>query len=372
MGFQRHMRGYDDLRTLYQIDALHALKHGQYTPPVLVEIDPTSSCNQRCIYCYTHQRNRNGLKLREEVFIACFRQMAEAGVKAVLFQGTGEPLLHPAVARAFEEAGRHGLTVGLNTNGVLLGREMQDQILGHLFYIKFSVIDSDPQRYSHLHGCPEAHWKHLVENIEYAVRLRERHNFGVSLWATQYLDEANFHHAHDIAKFCKDLGLDYIVIQEATFSAFSPAGKRNYASAGFSPAEIGEMKENVTALNDERFRVKVVFPLIHDGMNYAGQTRENFTPHFCQGPKLYSTLCSDGEVYPCWRMWGRGREFSYGSVYESTFEEIWRGEKRKRIEEYINTVPPTGHECMVCNHARLNEILYHFMNAHSKWKDFII
>ena len=107
-------------------------------------------------------------------------------------------------------------------------------------------------------------------------------------------------------------------------------------------------------------------------MNYAGQTRERFIPDFCQGPRLYSTICADGEVYPCWRMWGKGREYSFGSIYEQTFEEIWKGEKRRKMMEYINSVPPNGDECLVCNHARLNEILYRFIQADSKWKDFII
>jgi radical SAM protein with 4Fe4S-binding SPASM domain len=372
MSFKHHMQGYQDPRTLYQVDALYALKHGKYAPPVLVEVDPISGCNQNCIYCYANRRTQRGSKLRKDVLVRIFGQLAEAGVKAVLFQGTGEPLLHPEVAPSMEEAARHGLTIGLNTNGVLLNKSLQERILQHLFYIKFSVIDSDPKRYAYLHGCSEKQWAILQNNMEYAVQVREKRNLKVSLWATQYLDENNFHDAYRIARFYKEKGLDYIVIQEATYSEYSPAGERGYASRCFTEGEIREMKEKVLSLKDDHFNVKVVFPLINDSMNYAGQTKENFVAHFCQGPKLYSTICSDGEIYPCWRMWGRGKEFSYGSLYENTFEEIWKGEKRKRIEEYINTTPPGGAECMVCNHARLNEILYKFLNADSKWMDFII
>jgi len=372
MSFKDHMQGYYDLRTLYQIDALYALKHDKYTPPVLVEIDPTSMCNQKCIYCYANARSGSGLKLRDDIFIDSFNQMADAGVKAVLLQGTGEPLLHKSIPLAVETGAKRNLTIGVNSNGVLLKKPLQDQILQHLFYIKFSVVDSNSQRYAHLHGCSERQWKILLENIEYAIELRAKYNLSVALWATQYLDENNFHEAYEIVSFFKNIGLDYIVIQEATYSDFSPVGKKAYASSRYSKAEIAEMKEKVLCLNDDNFRVKVVFPLINDDMNYAGQTQENFIPYFCQGPKLYSTICADGEVYPCWRMWGRGREYSYGSIYENSFEEIWKGEKRKKIEEYINTTPPSGAECLVCNHARLNEILYNFQNANSKWKDFII
>lgn len=118
--------------------------------------------------------------------------------------------------------------------------------------------------------------------------------------------------------------------------------------------------------------IYIAVPIINEEINYSGMTKETFKPNFCNGPKFYSTISYDGEVYPCWRMWGKGKEFSYGNIYEKTFEEIWRGERRKKIEELINTIPPSGAECVVCNHARLNEILYKLKNANSKWKDFII
>lgn len=365
------MHGYSDLRTLYQVDHLYAMKHGIYAPPVLVEVDPISRCNQKCVYCYAHERN-NGSRIRDDVFIDLFDQMADAGVKAVLLQGTGEPLMHRALPSAVERGARRNLTIGVNTNGVLLRPQLQDRILRHLFYIKFSVLDRDRNRYAFLHGCHEGQWDILLENIAHAVRLREREGLGVALWATQYLDENNFHDAENIVRFYKETGLDYIVIQEATYSDFSPAGRKPYASSFFTKEQIGEMKERVERHNDDDFRVKVVFPLINDSMNYAGQTRERFIPGFCQGPKLYTTICSDGEVYPCWRLWGRGSEWSFGSIYENTFEEIWKGDRKNGMIEHINTIPPSGAECMVCNHARLNEILYNFMRADSKWKDFII
>lgn len=366
------MQGYNDLRTLYQIDHIYALKHDKYCPPVLVEIDPNSVCNQKCVYCYTYKRSSHNIRLTDDVFVGLFNQITDAGVKAVLLQGTGEPLMHKALPQAVEQGAAQGLTVGLNTNGVLLRPELQDRILRHLFYIKFSVIDSDKQRYCRLHGCSEKQWDTLLDNINYAVKLREENNLNVALWATLYLDESNFDEAADIVRFYKESGLDYIVIQEATYSVFSPAGKKNYASSHYTNDQIAAMKDNVSSFNDDNFQVKIVFPLINNAMNYAGQTRENFIPDFCQGPKLYTTICADGEVYPCWRMWGKGKEFSFGSIYEQTFEEIWKGEKRRAIIEHINSVPPTEDECLVCNHARLNEILYKFLQANSKWKDFII
>lgn len=372
MSYQAHMKGYNDPRTLYQTDSLHAWKHGLYFPPVLVEISPVNTCNQVCRYCYSNAKGKAADRLGDDALVGLFGQLADAGVKAVLLQGTGEPLLHTALPKAAEAGARRGLPIGLNTNGVLLTASVQERLLPHLFYVKFSVLDSDPRRYARYHGCSESQWRQLTDNIAGAVAMRNARGLGVALWATVYLFRDNFREAYDIVRFYKDLGLDYVVIQEATYTDDCPAGKESYASSYFSAGEVAGMKEKVAGLNDADFRVKAQFPLIGGDVNYAGMTRETFRSDFCSGIKFYTTISADGLVYPCWRMWGKGREYSYGSIYENTFEEIWRGRKRGEIDALINTTPPCGAECVVCNHARLNGILWNLKNADSKWKEFII
>lgn len=155
MSCQIHMKGYDDIRTLYQTDSLYAWKHNMYFPPVLVEIGPTHMCNQRCRYCYTNRRGDEKGILRDDVLISSFKQLADAGVKAVLLQGTGEPLMHKALSEAIKIGAENKLTIGLNTNGVLLNKSLQEKILQYLFYVKFSVIDHDPKRYAYLHSCSD-------------------------------------------------------------------------------------------------------------------------------------------------------------------------------------------------------------------------
>lgn len=372
MSYETHMKGYLDPRTLYQVDSLYAWRHGRYFPPVLVEISPSNGCNQKCLYCYTYDRRKDASRLRDDTFVALLPQLADAGVKAILLQGTGEPLLHRAVPAAVKAGAERNLPIGVNTNGVLLTPAFQDRALQHLFYVKFSVLESDPERYAYAHGCPQTQWQQLMTNIDYAVTLRQKDGLGVALWATVYLDERNFREARNIVSFFKNKGLDYIVIQEATYGTYAPRGNREYASRCFSPDEIADMTAGVMSLNDRHFAVKVRFPLIDDDVNYSGMTKETFKPNFCHGTKFYCLIDANGEVYPCWRAWGSGNALSFGNIHEKSFEKIWKGRKRKRIEEFINTVPPSASECVVCNHARLNEILHKSLHAESQWKNFII
>jgi GTP 3',8-cyclase len=370
MSYKVHMRGYNDLRTLYQTDSLYAWTHNLFFPPVMVEISPTHSCNQRCRSCYSNNSFESPEMLREDVLVDAFRQVADAGVKAVLVQGTGEPLMHKATPAAIEAGAKRNLSIGLTTNGVLFNKPSQDRILEHLLYARFSVVESDPKRYAYLHGCPEKQWEILVKNIESAVAQREKRGLSIALWATMYLYEENFRDAHNIVKFYKDLGIDYVVVQEATYTEFSPAGKRDEVSKNYTESEINELKQKIRAMNDEDFVAKIRFP-INDDSYFVGMNKDCWKSDFCQGVHFYTIISSDGEIYPCWRLWGK-KDYSYGSLYEKRFEEIWRGDRRTKMTELVNKTPPSGDECSVCNIVKLNEILHKYRNANTNWKDFLI
>ena len=369
MSFKKHGRGYFEPRTLYQIDSLYAWKHGLYFPPVIVEINATSSCNQKCRYCYVAGRTSG--KLPDDVLTNLMPRLSDAGVRAIVFQGAGEPLSHKALPDAIELGGKHNLSISLTTNGTLLSRSVQERILPYLSYIKLSALESNPERYAYYHGCSEKQWHMLVDNIKTAVSLREKHDLQILYLATVYLAKENFHEAHAIVKFCKELGIDYVSIQEAVYNEYSYSGPLELASNLFSETEVSEMKDKVLTLKDDNFFIKIRFPL-NDGSFTNGRFKDCWIDNWCQGVKFNTLVNADGEVYPCFRYWGM-KEFSYGNICEKSFEEIWKGEKKVKIIEYTNTTPPKGDECSTCNVTKINEILSRLQNtADNKWKDFLI
>lgn len=369
MSFKKHGQGYFNPRTLYQIESLYAWKNGLYFPPVVVEVNPTSLCNQRCRYCYVAGRTIG--KLPDNVLINLLPQLAKAGVKAVIFQGTGEPLTHKALPDSIEAGGQHNISISITTNGVFLNKEVQKRILKHLLYIKFSNLDNNSKRYAYIHGCPENQWEMMVENIKNATAFRKQHNLQIFFLATVYLTKENFNEAYNIIKFCKKLGIDYISIQEAVYNEFSYAGQQPLASSFFTKKEIDKMKKQVLSLIDDDFFVRIRFP-VQDETFINGRFKDCWLNNWCQGIKFGTLINSDGEVYACDRYWGM-KDFSYGNIQEKSFEEIWKGKKRKKIEKFTNTTPPKDDQCSTCNMTKTNEILYQLQNAaNNKWKDFLI
>jgi len=369
MSFDKYGKGYFDHRTLYQIDRLYAWKNGLYFPPVVVEINPTSFCNQKCRYCYVAGRTSG--KLEGNMLLRLLPQLANTGIKAIVFQGAGEPLLHDALPDSIEIGAEYNLSMTITTNGVLLNQKMQEKILKNLSYIKFSAIESNPQRYAYTHGCSEKQWEMLIENIKNAIIIREQNKLQILYIATIYLTKDNFHDAYNIVKYFKEIGLDYISVQEAVYNKFSYTGSEELASSFFTANEINEMKSKISSLKDDGFFIKVRFPL--NDINFInGRYQDCWVNNWCNGIKFNTLINSDGEVYPCFRYWGM-KDFSYGNIYEKSFEEIWKGEKRREVEKFTNNTPPNDDECSTCNVTKINAILYDLQNLSSnKWKDFLI
>lgn len=367
MSYKIHMAGRDDPRTLYQTDSLYAWKHGLYFPPVTVEISPTNACNQKCTYCYAWRDSKPRQMLQDEVLVGCIDQLVDTGVGGVVIQGTGEPLLHKAVPEAIKRCAIRNIPVQLTTNGSLLTPALQDKILQDLFCLRISVIDSDPKRYAHQHGCSEKQWHTLIANLEKAMSSRANENLKFNIWATVYLSEENFRDIFDTVKLCKEIGIDFVYITEPQYTSFSPSGRKNYASSRLPEEEVEALCTRLLSLKDDDFSLKIKFEAKEHILSGSG--KQTWMNDYCQGIKFYTLIGSDGGVYPCWRCW-EDVKYSYGSLYEKSFSEIWQGEHRKQIEKMVLQTAPEGDECFVCTICLLNKLLDE-TNHVTKWVNFL-
>lgn len=131
--------------------------------PYSINIEPTSFCNMRCIYCLHslphsdiiktgYNNNYAGGYMSDNTYNRLLEQLQEFPQKiaSVTFGGVGEPLLHhklPNMIRALRDA---NVTKRINviTNGVALTHQLsQDLINAGLSSIKISLQGMDPESY---------------------------------------------------------------------------------------------------------------------------------------------------------------------------------------------------------------------------------
>ena len=131
---------------------------GNIVGPVYVELSPTNVCNHSCTFCaYRHLK-----KPKQEWDIqharAIPKELADAGVKAVMIAGEGEPCLYPHIGELVKTLAANDIKVAITTNG---SRDMQEYA-EYCDWIRVSFNGATEAEYKALHGVN--HFERALHN----------------------------------------------------------------------------------------------------------------------------------------------------------------------------------------------------------------
>ena len=116
------------------------LQTGKTSAPVTLELDVTNACNANCPACSGGRTARDAAwDISPDGAVWLFRDLVDAGVRAIQFTGGGEPTLHPNLPEYMYAARQAGLEVGLNTNGVHLPERTLDAIVTCCTWVRVSL-----------------------------------------------------------------------------------------------------------------------------------------------------------------------------------------------------------------------------------------
>jgi MoaA/NifB/PqqE/SkfB family radical SAM enzyme len=114
--------------------------------PVLAHLIPIRRCNLSCAYCNEYDDYSDPVPM--EIMFRRVDKLAELGTTAITISG-GEPLLHPELEKIITRIHKHGILVGLITNGYLLTRErIQKLNQAGLEYLQISIDNVQPDEVS--------------------------------------------------------------------------------------------------------------------------------------------------------------------------------------------------------------------------------
>lgn len=93
------------------------------------------------------------------------------------------------------------------------------------------------------------------------------------------------------------------------------------------------------------------FPPIHGERDYKR----------CFGLPFIAQIGADGGVYTCYPFFGY-KDFLHGNLHEETFEQIWYGERRRKLTEKIARELDLT-KCMTyCRHHQINKFLWQIIH----------
>lgn len=328
----------DSHKLIYHPDRVKEWKMIGDCYPIYVEIGLTNACNHKCIFCALDFLGKGIEFVDTNIMLKTLEEMAEKGVKSIMFAGEGESVLHKDIGLFTQEAKRYGLDVSITTNGVPLTKEKIEQCLPNLSWIRFSIDSGSPENYALIHGTNSEDFQRVLENIKECVRLKKEMNLDVTIGVQFLMIPQNKDEAVKLAKILKEIGADNLQIKPYSKHPNSPN------NLVIDSEEYNKIENELLPFNSKDFKIlfrKATAKRIEEGITYPE----------CYGLPFFALIDAKGNVIPCNLFYGK-EEFTYGNLNKNSFSEIWESEKRKKILEKLKTLGADG-----CRHGcRLDAI----------------
>lgn len=328
--------------------------------PLMIEIEPTHSCNLRCFMCHVpHQHLTN-----EWINVARLLQILE------VFRGQGtwvsvgaayEPVIHPEFVRLIHGLSDLGMNIEITTNGTLLHRHITDQLAGATIkQVYFSFDGIRKETYENIRI--NATFEKTVSNLLY---FRERFS-QTGCYINYVITKSNISEICEAVKFWESHNFDIVGYINMVQRGDYPRVK-NESVVGCQDAirEQFEKAADLIILNNFHISIgssvithmdalKKKYPDNIDG-NMIRSNRSDVVTVFnprslqsgpypgmpvdCRSPFTFARFMYNGNVILC------NDKFPIGNIYQNDFQGIWSGEYATEIRAKIMS------DSSICNHC---------------------
>lgn len=310
----------DSHKLNYHIGRVNDWLNGRIVYPIYAEIAPSGACNQRCTYCALDFMGYRPRFLDTKIVKARISEMAQLGVKSIMFAGEGEPLLHKDIGDIIRHTKKAGIDIAVTTNGTLLENKLVDRIMRSVTWVKVSINAGTRKLYAKIHRSDEGDFDRVIYNMKYAAKARKAAGYKCALGMQMVLLPENFKEAITLAKIAKKIGMDYLVVKPYSQHLFSKTSRYKHIRY----KKYLAIQDDLAGLNDKNFNV--IFRV--RTMRKWDEGRRPY--RHCSALPFWTYIDAGGNVWGCSAYLGDNR-FLYGNIYRNTFKEIWEGRRRRRL-----------------------------------------
>lgn len=305
--------------------------------PLVVEFDPTTACNLACPDCISRDLLNQKSFSRERVRELA-QEMVDAGVKAVVLIGGGEPLAHSEIGWVIEYFGKNNVKLGLTTNGLLIDKHL-DVIAPYMDWTRVSMDAGTSETFGRIrpNHANKSEFDRAIKNMR-ALAAAKKGKLGYSfmIYSEGKFDPSdtvpqkpfsNISEIYLAAQLAKDIGCDYFEVK--------PMYDIHHFSIGQKQEFVEEAKTLIAKaleLEDGKFRILQALKLKAVLNGEPNVEPKSYTR--CAVSQL-RTLVTPSGVYVC--PYFRGRpDKRIGDVNGSSFMDMWSGESRAAVMEKLN------------------------------------
>ncbi len=321
---------------------------GENIYPIELEIGLTNACNHRCNFCAVDYTGYQPIMLDAEMLKKRIDEFACKGVKSIIYAGEGEPLLNKHSVDLINYTKENGIDAAISTNGVLLTKEVSQECLVSLTWIRFSTAAITDKTYEKIHQCKKGDLQIVLQNMQEAVRVKKDRNAATTIGVQMLLLPDNKHEVLKMSRELKNIGVDYFTIKP--FSQHPQSG--NILQVDYQ--EMLDVEKEMKELETEDYKIYFRAHSI-EKLSY----RRNYTQ--CLALPFMVYIDAKGNLWPCIVFMGK-EDLKYGNLYEESFEQIWEGKRRKELEKYFESMDLEQNCRELCRLDEMNQYLTELKN----------
>ncbi|MDP7195094.1 MAG: radical SAM protein [SAR202 cluster bacterium] len=177
--------------------------------PKLLEIEPSSKCNMKCVFCGRQDMKRPQISMDYNLYKKIIDECGEYDVFGISgFAGWGEPLLNPHIFNMIKYAHKYNILVHLYTNGLLLTPDISKKLLDmDLDKIKISLQGASEENYSVMRANP--YYKRIINNIKTLVDLRDNTGSDLFIQVSTSITNETKEQTDEFEKFWRNIVDDF-------------------------------------------------------------------------------------------------------------------------------------------------------------------
>lgn len=329
-------------KILKHLDRVNEWLMGKNPPPITVELDLTNKCNHRCPECVcSYFRIANHDTLPDDMIDDIIRQIAEFGVRGLIFTGGGEPLLHPRAIDAVKLAHSLGIDLGFITNGSIMDKEIAKVLVSSVTWIRISLDAASPEVFRITHNMGEEEFEKVLKNIRILVEAKKKNNSQATIGVGFLTCEESRRDMYNAALLCRDLGVDYL--------QFRPMQIRRKGGFDYQWADVYDEITRLLPIGNSNFQI------LFSKHKYDMMKRKDYGRDYkiCYGHQFATVIAADAKMYICCHTRGFDK-YCIGDLRKNTLKEIWNSEHRQEVARNIDFK-----DCIpLCRDNTFNQILW--------------
>ena len=337
--------------------------------PITIEIDPSNACNHSCPFCISghlhlkeYKKNKlfNRVMLDRKIFKNLSKSLVKMNINAINWTGGGEPTLHPHLKENINYIKKNSdIEMGMFSNGTGFKRfNLFETIVDSLSWIRVSLDFGLEDEYNKFRKTNKNNdFKTVISHNKHRVEINKKKNSTLTIGVGFVITKSNYNQIENFCKIFSEIDIDYCqfkpeIIQIERVDRINR--KKEQHSRDFWVEKIKNKLSKAESVLGSKFECNSykIDDLVFDPLKFGRNYKE------CLGSQFQPCIGADGNVYVCTNHRGH-KEFSYGSLYEKNFIEIWNDlKKRNQIMYQINYDQKFSKCTQLCKPHESNKMLW--------------